>query len=104
MADLLAQVRAAISGDGDLWPAALAEVVRNIRRRRGLSLSQFAANAGITKAHAHDLEHCRSSNPTLSTLRGIASADAMRLSTLVNWIEDEAISLRAAAKAEPGDG
>lgn len=48
--------------------------IRFSRECRGLSLSEAARQAGIAKAHLHDLEAGRSRNPCVSTLIGLARA------------------------------
>jgi transcriptional regulator with XRE-family HTH domain len=60
--------------------------LRLARESRGLSLSAAARGAGITKAHLHDLEAGRSSNPCVSTLAGLAKAYCLP----IGWLAEQA--------------
>lgn len=62
----------------------LGSQIRMAREESGLSLSQAAGFAGITKSHLHDLETGRSNNPTVKVLWGLGFALNCRPADLLN--------------------
>ncbi len=60
-------------GDAAVIVARVAENVRNMRNRNGLSLSELATRAGVSKSTLSQLES-GSANPSIETLWAIASA------------------------------
>lgn len=59
-----------------------AGLIRCWREKRGLSLSQAAGLAGLTKAHLWELEQRRACNPCVSTLVGLSRAYGASLAYL----------------------
>ena len=69
--------------------ASLAALIRRQRLARDWSLQQLADRAGCTKAYIWDMERGGSSNPTLTTLIGLARAFGMPTSKLVGQLDGE---------------
>jgi len=65
-------------------PTVFTAAIRHEREQRGMSLSEAARRAGITKAHLHDLESGRSRNPCVSTLAGLTKAYLCEVGALAN--------------------
>ena len=61
-----------------------AQYIRNAREQQGLSLTQAAEIIGCTKSHLCDLEHGKSTNPTIKTLDGLAAALRLDLGKLAS--------------------
>lgn len=87
-------------------PTALASELRAARAVTGLSLSNVAAMAGITKSHLHDLEAGRAANPCVSTLVGLARAlgDVSPLRLFAASAQDHGWSSEGAVEASPQSG
>ena len=58
----------------------LGEIVRQHRQVLGLSLSEFAEMAGLSKAHVWAIEDGRTRNPTVKIVAGLAGALGLSLS------------------------
>lgn len=56
--------------------------LREMRERRGLSLSEAGELIGCTKSHVYDMEHGNARNPTIQILAGIAAAYEIDLGNL----------------------
>lgn len=63
-------------------PAVVSRRVREEREKSGMSLSQLAAAAGLTKAYLVRLEN-QGGNPTIDALMGIADALDLTIADLV---------------------
>lgn len=60
-----------------------AQILRRVRSKSGLSLSEAARRAGMTKAHLWQLEDGRSDNPTAKTLKALADLYSVSACTLL---------------------
>ena len=78
----------------------VARAVRSARRRRGLSLDQLAARAGVSKGALTALEGA-TANPTLGTLARLADALGISVSALVERTGQPAVRVADAAAIEP---
>lgn len=62
---------------------ALASKLKDLRIRKGKSLSELASEVGASKAHIWDLEMGRAKNPTIDLLAKLAGALGTSISDLV---------------------
>ncbi len=70
------------------------EQIHAARVAAGLSLSQAGRRAGIDPAEIHKLDIGRKTNPTLRTLRRVATALEMRELVLPGWDDTEPLTIR----------
>lgn len=63
------------------------DIIRQLRRRRGLSQEVLSGLAALSRSHLVDIER-GSIDPTVETLWRIAEALGMRLSDLMRMVED----------------
>jgi len=76
--------------------AAIAQAVATLRRERGLSLDEVASRAGLSKSHVWEMEQGRSRNPSVATVRALATAFGVSMSRILG--EDmAAVALSPAA-------
>ena len=67
---------------------ALAEVLRSERRRRGLTLNDLAAAAGVSVAYLGEIERGKK-YPSVSVLERLAGALALEIPDLLELLADE---------------
>jgi DNA-binding Xre family transcriptional regulator len=67
----------------------MGRALRTLREQRALTLSQVAANAGITKGLLSDLEQGKRCNATWATLKALARALCVTPAQLASEITDE---------------
>jgi len=58
-------------------------LLRSLRAKSGMSLSQASRVMKISKAHLHDLESGKSDNPTLATVSVLSLAYGVSPSTII---------------------
>lgn len=74
----------------------IARSVAALRRERGLSLDEVASRAGLSKSHVWEMEQGRSRNPSVATVRALATAFGVSMSRILG--EDmAAVALSPAA-------
>lgn len=61
---------------------AFAALIRDLRKKHGLSLGQSSKRIGISKAHLHQMESGLSANPTVNTVRDVADVYGIAATTL----------------------
>ncbi len=66
----------------------IGEKIKRVRKERGLTQSQLAESANISRSYLGDLEGDRY-NPSLDTLKAIAGALSVDVSVFVSNIENE---------------
>lgn len=65
------------------WNRLLGDMLRAARETRGWSLSEAAGMLGCTKAHLHDMEAYRATNPTLRMLAAFVVVYGLRPEALI---------------------
>lgn len=68
----------------DSKPDTLSQRIRRLMRRRRMTAAELADAAGITSASVYLILNGKKSNPTLQSLRGIASALDVQVGQLVD--------------------
>jgi len=61
----------------------LADRIKTLRMKKGLSLQELADAAGVSKAHIWDLEQNRSKNPSLELLTKLADRLGVAVKDLI---------------------
>ena len=67
----------------------LGDLLRDIRTKRGVSLSVAASGIGTTKQHLYELETGRANNPTMSMLVGLMAYYRITFSEILQSWENE---------------
>lgn len=72
--------------------------LKMVRKRAGMSARELARRAGLASSHVQALESGRLADPTLSTVRALASALGLRLDEFLGPLARSRKTEQSAAK------
>ncbi|QRG66234.1 XRE family transcriptional regulator [Brevibacillus choshinensis] len=66
----------------------LGKSIQELRTRKGISMSELADRAGVTKSYVNALERGIKTNPSIQVLEKISTVLDMDLESLVRYVHD----------------